>query len=111
MELLKKYNKALQDIYDHVGFKEDWVIFPIDDNTQYYWNLDDEIVRWAESIEELNDQEDECYSGSIYKQEFYDKHVYRGKDITLVFLDTQTDGMKYFAIFDNSKEIHTHTYR
>ena len=31
MELIKNYENALQAIYDHVGFKEDWVIAPIDD--------------------------------------------------------------------------------
>ena len=31
MELISNYENALQAIYDHVGFKEDWVIAPIDD--------------------------------------------------------------------------------
>ncbi len=42
--LMKNYSKALQDIYDHVGFVEDWVIYPIDDRTDYYWDITDEGV-------------------------------------------------------------------
>lgn len=30
MKLIENYQKALQDIYDHVGFVEDWVVYPID---------------------------------------------------------------------------------
>ena len=37
MNLMKKFNDAKQAIYDHVGFKEDWVIYPIDDNTEMFW--------------------------------------------------------------------------
>ncbi|BAP30119.1 ATP-dependent DNA helicase RecG [Chryseobacterium sp. StRB126] len=103
MELLENYNKALDAIYEHVGFTEYWVVYPINDNTQYYWNIYGDEVSYAESIEELESGDGNCYSGSIYRQRFYKKHVYEGKELTLVFLDTHTDGMKYFAIFDNSK--------
>lgn len=105
MELLNNYNKALESIYEHVGFTEDWVVFPINDNTHHYWNIDGEIVNYADSIEELESGEGNCYIGSIYRQSFYEKHVYEGKDITLIFLDTHTDGMKYFSIFDNNKKV------
>lgn len=104
MEIIKNYEQALQAIYDHVGFTEDWVVCPILDNTQYFWTIDGDLVDYASSIQELENEEGECYGGSIYRQHFYKKHVYGGKDFTLVFLDTQTDGMKYFALFDNSKK-------
>ena len=103
MELVKNYKKALQEIYNHVGFVEDWVIYPIDDNTEYYWEIDGNEVVYAQSVEELETQEGECYSGSVYEQRFYDKHIYEGEKLTLIFLDTQTDGMKYFALFSNEK--------
>lgn len=30
MEMIKKYQESLQEIYDHVGFVEDWVVYPLD---------------------------------------------------------------------------------
>jgi len=104
MDLIKNYEQALQAIYDHVGFTEDWVVCPISDNTQYFWALDGDEVKYASSIQESENEEGECYLGSIYRQRFYEKHVYEGKDFTMVFLDAHTDGMKYFALFDNAKK-------
>jgi UDP-N-acetylmuramoylalanine-D-glutamate ligase len=106
-KLIKNYINARQAIYDHVGFVPDWVVLPLDDQTESYWEIIEEraIVRWADSQEELLTQEGNCYDGSIYIQRFYDKYVYRGKEITMVFVDTHTDGMAYFMLFDNKKEI------
>ena len=54
----------------------------------------------------MNDREaGEYYSASIYTQRFLRKWVYRGKDFTLVCMDTHTDGNKFLGVFDNSKEI------
>ena len=41
----------------------------------------------------------------IYTQRFYDKWVWRGKDYTMIFCDTHTDGNKFFGIYDNKKEV------
>jgi len=105
MAIIENYKKALQEIYDHVGFVEDWVVYPIEDNTEYYWEIDDDEIIYAESKEELETQEGACYSGYVYEQRFYDKYVYEGKDFTMVFLNTQTDGMKYFALFSNHRRV------
>ena len=106
MELMKNYNNALQALYDHVGFKEDWAICPIDDSTDCFWVLDENqgFVRFADTMETLNSDGD-YYEDEIYKQRFYTKHVYCGENLTMVFCDTHTDGMKYFRFFDNSKEV------
>lgn len=105
MKLIDDYEKALQAIYDHVGFKEDWVIYPISDETNMYWKIGNETVYYGETPEDVTGETDDSYSGSIYTQRFYEKWVYRGADFTMIFLDTQVDGMKYFSIFDNAKEI------
>lgn len=107
MNLIEKYNKQLQAIYTHVGFEEDWVVYPIDDSTGYFWRLDlvNERVNFADSIEELESEIDNYYSEPIYTQRFYDKHVYQGTDFTMIFCDSQVDGMKWFRIFDNKKQI------
>jgi len=106
MELLKNYEKALQAIYDHVDFEEDWVVFPIDDCTDYYWSVDDDNVYYAESKEEYEDQEGNYYVDEIYKNRFYKKWVYEGEHLTMIMCDPRVDGMKCFKIFDNSKKQH-----
>ncbi|MFA5195665.1 MAG: hypothetical protein WC401_07685 [Bacteroidales bacterium] len=104
--LMKNFNNALQALYDHVGFKEDWVVYPIDDRTDAYWNTDGRIVKWAETLEDYNDIEGmHYYSDDVYTQRFYDKWIYEGKELTMIFCDPHTDGMKWFRVFDNSKRM------
>lgn len=105
MELLDNYAKSLQDIYDHVGLKEDWVVCPIDDQTDKFWNVDGDTVKYANTKEEFEEEDGNYYEDEIYTQRFYKKHVYEGELITLVFCDPQVDGMKWWRIFDNSKRI------
>ena len=111
MKLINDYEKALQAIYDHVGFKEDWVIYPIADCTSYVWeilgsNSASLSIHYANSLPQLKDKgKGDYYDAEIYTQRFYDKWVYEDKDFTLVFTNPGTDGMKYFALFDNKKQI------
>lgn len=104
-DIIKQYKDSLQKIYDHVGFKEDWVIAPLDDETDKYWKLNDGCVNYADSIDELKNEIGNYYTDEIYKQSFYKKWVYVGEDITMVFCDPHVDGMKWFRLFDNKKQI------
>jgi hypothetical protein len=104
MNLIENYNNALQELYNHVGFIPDWVIYPIDDCTQMYWSTDGKTVKFAETLEEYNDESGDYYLDDVYTQRFYRKHIYRGIDYTMIFSDPHVDGMKYFRIFDNKKE-------
>jgi hypothetical protein len=103
--IIENYQNALQAIYDHVGFVENWVVCPIDDGTEYYWRIDGEMVNFADSIGELESGKGNSYSDEIYRQRFYEKHIYEGAKYTMIFCDPHTDGMKYFRIFDNSKKV------
>lgn len=105
MNLMKDYNKAKQAIYDHVEFVEDWVVCPMDDRTDMYWSIDGDTVKYAKTKEELLAEDDNYYEDEIYTQRFYKKHIYVGVELTMVFCDTHTDGMKYFAVFSNDKEV------
>ena len=105
MKLLENYEKALQEIYDHVGFVEDWVIYPINDNTEYFWDCNGETIFFADTEKEFEDEDGNYYESEVYTQRFYQKWIYEGKDFTMIFEDTHTDGMKYFAVFDNSKRL------
>lgn len=116
MKLIENYNDALSKLYEHVGFKEDWVVFPISDCTEYFWDIaydslyKCECVRYSETIEKFNSDGD-YYSDIIEQQRFYDKWVYIGKDITMIFCCPGVDGMKYFSFFDNSKRLDIKTQR
>ncbi len=98
MKLIENYKNSLQAIYDHVGFVEDWVIYPIDDQTDYFWEVIGDSVQWGPTINEI-----EMYKDDIYKQRFYEKHIYEGLEFTMIFCDPHVDGMKWFRIFDNKK--------
>ena len=105
MELISNYENALQAIYDHVGFKEDWVTAPIDDCTDKFWNTDGESVFYADSEDEFKTEEGNFYTDDVYKQRFYDKWVYEGEKITMILCDPYVGGMKWFRIFDNTKRL------
>lgn len=106
MDIMNYWVKAQQDLYDHVGFVEDWVAYAIDDRTDMFWTIggNDEFVRYAEDINTLNSNGD-FYEDEIYHQRFYPKWVYRGEKYTMIIVDTHTDGNKFFAFYDNEKEV------
>jgi hypothetical protein len=104
MELIESYKSALEKIYEHVGFKEDWVVCPIDDQTDCFWSVDGNEVKYAKSMEDFN-SDGNYYLDEIYTQRFYSKWIYEGKDFTMIFCDPHVDGMKWFRIFDNSKRV------
>jgi len=105
MELIKNYLDARQEIYDHVGFEEDWVVYPIDDCTDKFWSEDGKIVRYANTEDEFKEQYNNYYEDEIYTQRFYKKWVYEGKDFTMIFCNPRVDGMIWFRIFDNKKRV------
>lgn len=108
MILLDQYNDIKKQIFDYFGYVEDWKVIPMEDSREYFWYITDEKdgeVRFANSIEELNDEDSYDYhSNEIYTQRFLPKYVYRGEEFTMVSVDTHTDGNKFLRIFDNSKE-------
>lgn len=105
MSLINNYISARKAIYDHVGLIEDWVINPIDDCTDKYWTVNKDSVTYADDKDDVINGSGNCYTDEIHKQRFYDKWVYEGKDITLIFCDPHVDGCRWFRIFDNSKRI------
>lgn len=106
MNLMVNFEKAKQDLYDHVGFKKDWVVYAAEDRTDMLWIVNelDEYVRYAKTKEEIYSDGD-YYKDQIYTQRFYKKWVYRGEKLTMIMVDTHTDGNRFFAFYDNEKEI------
>ena len=105
MGIIENYLKAKQELYDHVGFVKNWIVCPIEDETDMFWQIiNNESVRFAETEEKFNSDGD-YYEDEIYTQRFYKKHVYRGEEYTMIFCNPGVDGMKWFRIFSNDKEI------
>ncbi len=107
MELLDKYEEVRDEIFEYFGYVEDWRTLPLDDARSYFWFLDGVgpgEVTFADSEEELMTRNGNCYTNSIYTQRHLSKWVYRGKDYTMIVVDTHTDGNQLLQIFDNSKE-------
>lgn len=106
-EKIDTYHKLEKEIFEHVGYKHDWSVFPIDDSREMFWHVDpteQRQVRFAKTEEALQKLEGEFYENEIYTYYHLKKWVYRGKEITLIVVDTHTDGNKYVQIFDNTKE-------
>lgn len=108
---LDDYFKLKKEIFEYFGYKEDWKIIPLDDHREYEWGLLQKEngsgkVLFAEKnlLKEIEDV-NEYYGYEIYTQRFLPKYVYKTDDYTMICSDTQTDGNKVLAIFDNKKEI------
>ena len=110
MKSLDAYNVFRDGIFKYFGYVEDWRVLPFDDARQYYWSLtegeDSGGVRFAESKEQLEDEDaGDYYENEIYTQRHLPKWVYRGKEYTMICVDTHTDGNQFLQIFSNDKEV------
>lgn len=106
MELLNKYFELQNQIYNYFGYIEGWKVIPLDDHTQYVWHITNEEngeVLFADLKEDFKTEN--YYSDEIFTYRHLSKWVYRAKDYTMVVVDTNTDGNKFLAIFDNKKEL------
>lgn len=107
MEILEKYKETRNELFEYFGYVEDWRVIPVDDATSYYWSLEGEgpgEVHFADTLEELQNEEGNYYVNEIYTQRHLSKWVYRGEDYTMVVVDTHTDGNKFLQIFSNALE-------
>jgi len=108
MELLNNYFDIQRQIFEYFGYEENWRVIPIEDSTNLYWMLNGEgpgTVHFADTVVELTQQRGNYYENEIYTQRHLNKWVYRGKDYTMVVVDTRTDGNKFLQIFVNLKEL------
>ena len=103
MQILDDYLSLQKQVYEYFGYVEDWRVFPIDDRREYYWRVDSNNVEYGDAPDFSNP--DHHYEDTIYTYRHLSKHVYRGNEFTMVIVDTITDGNKFLAIYDNSKEV------
>lgn len=107
--MFDEYFKLQQEIHEHFGYQEDWVVIPLVDHREYYWRLNGGgqgsfVTYFEEPLTDEIIEDGEYYEAEIYTQRFLPKWVYHAKDYTLICMDTHTDGNKYLGIFDNGKE-------
>jgi hypothetical protein len=112
MKLLDEYNKIQMEIFTYFGYVQNWRSIPLDDQRGKYWMIcgpeytNITKIVWSEkplTIETVTEGI-YIYSGSLYTQRHLPKWVYRGKDYTMICVDTHTDGNQFLMIFDNDKE-------
>ena len=109
MKLIKDYEKALRAIYNHVGFVENWVEWPLKDLTDKYWGVSEESkkVYYANTKQELEDQRGSYWIDGLYEHHLYKKWIYEGKAFTMIFCYREYDIMSWFKLFDNNKRVVT----
>lgn len=119
MEMLKEYFALQEKIHDYFGYKEDWKVIPLVDDTEMFWfveECEDEdgysgSVSYAESIADLDSDGEASYMDDIYTQRFLPKFVFRGEDYTMISCDPHVDGNKFLRVFDNAKEVNPETWK
>jgi hypothetical protein len=102
-KLLENYFLSQKQIYEFFGYEGGNKVFPIEDSTCYYWQLDGKDddageVIFANSEEELKSQGGDYYSNDVMQR------PYRTSNYTAICVDTHVDGNKFLQIFDNLKE-------
>jgi len=100
MELMEAYNKALQDLCDHVGFVKEWISRSIEDKTKLNW----EIIHDGKLLEPyriLRISNKEISTDLIFDS----TQLYRGEKLTMILLKNRMEDYKFFAVFSNNKEI------
>lgn len=91
-DLLKTMDEAIEKVEEYFGFEQEWRVYPIDDRTDDVWSTDGHWVR--SNYEDEDYAEDVVINGKIYVKE----------DYTAILVDTQCDGNKFLAVFDNAKK-------
>lgn len=105
MELLKKYQKLEKQINAYFSYLGDWCVYPLSDDTEYFWCIDHDVVYFAETIDGVHDEEGINSYKSIILRGHSGGGIYRGKEYTMVAAATQFDGNNFMQIFDNSNEV------
>lgn len=118
-EVMDRFLEARKELFAHVGYVEDWCVFPVDDSRDQFWTVDKTEREWVkfspkreallywleEHDDEYGDYAKVLYQNAIYTQRFLPKWVYRGAELTMIVVDTQTDGNKFVQFFRNDHEI------
>jgi hypothetical protein len=102
-KLLGNYFLLQKQIYEFFGYEEGNKVFPIEDSTRYYWQLDGKDTDAGEVIFANSEGELESQGGDYYCNDVMQR-PYRTPNYTAICVDTHVDGNKFLQIFDNLRE-------
>jgi hypothetical protein len=98
-DLLQTITSSQNKIYEYFGFDEKWCVNPIDDHTDQFWFVENDMICFADSKQELENKEKNYYEEEI-------DETYSKEDFTAFVVDIHVDGNPpFFMVFDNSKRI------
>lgn len=102
-EHIDGYNYHRRAILEAFGFKEQWHDYPIWDERDSLWFVDDDEVIHADRIEDFSDDM-KWYSSCIVRSK--DGTMIYSKDgLSMMIIDTQTDGNIVLSIRDDLKRL------
>lgn len=91
MKLLENYIKALEELEEYFEV-DDLNYYAIEVKDDYFSIFDGEEISWAETEEDLENQDGEYYQESIRK-------IVEKEELTLVLIDNDMGGDNYWIIF------------
>lgn len=96
MKLLENYIKALEELEEYFGIN-DLDHYTLEMRDDYFSIFDGEEISWAETEEDLENQDGEYYQESIRK-------IVEKEELTLVLIDNDMGGDNYWIIFKNKNK-------
>ncbi len=110
-DMVERHFASREAILGHVGYTENWRVLPLDDNRDEFWALAGQHVKFSPQRDAilywLSEFDDEYgpYGDVLYEDIVHTMGVFRGDELTLVAVDTQTDGNHFLRIFRNTNEV------
>ena len=96
MELLENYIKALEELEEYFGI-DDLNYYALEMKDDYFSIFDGEEIGWAETEEDLENQDGEYYQEAI-------KKVVEKEELTLVLINNYNGGDNYWIIFETKNK-------
>lgn len=112
LQNLNIMSNAEERLFEYFGYRHDWRIFPVVEDLESYWRIDEHGGTLLTSNNEasLDDNDaslDDNDADDFCRAEIYchlEQHVWRGADYTMALVDTHTDGNIYLVILSNTLE-------
>lgn len=100
--LINNYFKLQNEVHGLFEYTEDWRIFPMVDNRDYFWYLDGDSLLFCDDD---NFDDSNTYGGEIYHYRHIRKHVFKTSELTMMLVDTRCDSNIVLMIFSNDREV------
>lgn len=104
-EMLANIDALTNAVYRFFGYEEDWEVFPLSDETDKHWFVtEEEVVGSGDpmTVESVTSGWD-IFGGIIYRRRSSAESVLKAGGYTMICVDTQTDGNKFLAVYDDAK--------